>query len=136
MEIPANATVIESRSATTWKGDDGIIYSIGKPDISQNEQDALENLSVIKKLSEGLPTPQICDINNVRFVSREAKDIYGSNEYASLVSAMALIVESTYSKVNANYMEQIVKPAYPSETFNSIDEARAWVLETVSSTAD
>ena len=127
MEIPAGVEVFETRSSTTWM-EDGIIYSIGKPNVSQQLQDAMDNLEIITRLSEGKPTPQICDISQVRFVSAEAKAIYGSDEYASLVSAMALLVDSTYSKVNANYMNQVVKPAYPSRTFSSVEEARDWLL--------
>lgn len=126
MEIPSDIPVIETRCASTWL-QGGIIYSVGKANLSQQKEDALENLAVIQRLTKGNPTPQICDISKVRFVSAEAKQVYGGVEYESLVSAMALLVDSTYSKVNANYMTQVVKPAYPSETFSSLADAEAWV---------
>lgn len=128
MKIPADRNVVETRTSYSWRTVDGVVCSVGKQDIVQQKEDAIENLEVLRRLAMGKPVPMICDIRGVKFVSAEAKNVYGSKEYAALVKSMALIVDSVYSKINANYMSQILQPDYPSETFKTYEEALAWSL--------
>jgi len=129
MDFPTDIELHETQTATTWLGKDGILYSVAKAGVQHELKHARENLALLKKLSGNKPVAQICDISAAHIVTAQASRFYGGAEYGSFLLASALITRSIKAKVNARFMTTLVSPAFPSAEFNSVDDARSWLAE-------
>ncbi|MES2566389.1 MAG: STAS/SEC14 domain-containing protein [Bacteroidota bacterium] len=71
--------------------------------------------------------PLIIDFQNVKHVTKEARVYLASKEGCNKIKAGAIIVDSTLTKVMANFFLQINKPLVPSKLFTDEESAEKWL---------
>ena len=118
--------VIETRTAKFWLRDDGIVHSIDSGESQVTLADAKENVAAALKVANGKRLPIFVDITSVRSVTREARLHYRSEAGAYAIAA-AILVDSTVSRVIANFVIGFDKPAVPARLFTSETKAIEWL---------
>ncbi|MCX6175173.1 MAG: STAS/SEC14 domain-containing protein [Ignavibacteriales bacterium] len=88
---------------------------------------AKEALEAAKKYTGSKKFPLLVDVRQQKSISREARHFYSSKEVTDNVTALAFLVESTTSKVLANFFLGLNKPPYPTKLFTNEDEAIEWL---------
>jgi hypothetical protein len=91
-------------------------------------EDALDNLLVIKNLSEGRKTLKLVDIRGKWSITPEAKKVSKKNFTSENTIARAYIVDSYLTKVLLSFFQSFSNQEIPEEFFNHEDEAIAWLL--------
>ena len=90
-------------------------------------EDARELYDIIKIVTENKKCPVLVDMRLQKSITREARQFYSRKESMDTTTALALFVESSISKVLANFYLGLNKPPYPTRLFTSEDEAREWL---------
>ncbi len=88
-------------------------------------QDAQEALQAIASLADGPSTPVLVDLRVARSVSRQARRTFASSPVPSRI---AMYVESSLSRVIANFFIGVSGPSVPVRVFTDLDDARRWLL--------
>jgi len=99
---------------------------------SHSEEEARLNIEAAARLTkaQGLEKmPMLVDIRLLRSISREARTLYAGPQNAVVVSAVALVTESSASRVLANFFMALNKPATRTRVFTDTDAAVAWLSE-------
>jgi hypothetical protein len=91
-------------------------------------EDALDNLLVIKNLSEGRKTLKLIDIRGNWSVTSEAKKVTKKNFTPENTFARAYLVDSFLTKMLLSFFQSFSSKGIPEEYFNHEDEAVAWLL--------
>jgi hypothetical protein len=71
--------------------------------------------------------PVLIDMRLGRENDRETREYYSSSEGLRATKALALLVESPFTRVMANFFISINKPLVPTRLFTSEDAAVAWL---------
>lgn len=119
--------VTKTRTLTLVMRDDGIMYGVALPDSQQSLEDARENVECVRNMAAGQRVPLLVDIRQTGTLSREARMHYGSQEGARVITAVALVGDSAFSRVVGNLFIRLSKPRYPARLFSSVDEAIVWL---------
>ena len=82
------------------------------------------------RLERGRKLRVVVDIRDVRTMPSEVRELYGSDEHAADVVAVALVIDGGVSRVIGNFAMRLVRTRVPQRLFNTIAEAVEW-LETV-----
>lgn len=127
LHIPENAIV--SASGITWLDSSGIIIAIGKDHAIHTLAHALENHRVNVELAGGIRRPFLIDMTDVKSMSHEARTFYAGPEPPKVITAVAIITNSTLSKLVANFFMTLGKPVLPTRMFTSIEEATEWLSQ-------
>ena len=93
-----------------------------------DSEDALDNLLVIKNLSEGKKTLKLVDIRGKWSITSEAKKVTQKNFTPENTIARAYVVDSYLTKVLLAFFQSFSSKDIPEEFFNHEDEAVAWLL--------
>lgn len=80
-------------------------------------------------LSKGAPFGVLLDARNHFTVTREARALLASEEFARLLLASAFVVRTTASKITGNFYIRFHKPANPTKLFSGEEEALRWLKE-------
>jgi hypothetical protein len=91
-------------------------------------EDALDNLLVIKNLSNGEKTLKLFDARGDWSITAEAKKVSQKNFTSENTIARAYIVDSFLTKVLLNFFQSFTRKEVPEEFFNHEEEAIAWLL--------
>lgn len=92
--------------------------------------EAQQNVEAIGRLRDGLGKKKVrvlIDIRAVETITRQARTLYGGPYTFSIQRATALLIDSTISRVVANFVMGINKPASPTRMFTEVDRAIAWL---------
>ena len=89
-------------------------------------QDAREALQAIASLANGRPTPVLVDLREARSVSREARKSFA---LSAVPARIAMYVESSLSRVIANFFIGVSRPSVPTRVFTDLDDAQRWLLD-------
>jgi hypothetical protein len=119
--------VTKTRTLTLVMRDDGIIHGVALPDSQQSVEDARENVECVQNMAAGERVPLLVDIRQTGTLSREARMLYGSEEGARAITAVALVGDTAFSRVVGNLYIRLSKPRYPARLFSSVDEAIVWL---------
>jgi hypothetical protein len=122
----AHETII-TRTAKIWIREDGITQSVTLPNVRETLPDAKEVIATISRINHQKPVPVFVDMRLAREIDRETREYFSSNEGLLVTKALALLVESSVSKIMANIFINFSKPAVPTRLFTSEDEAVAWL---------
>ena len=86
-----------------------------------------------KRADEGLDWPVriLVDARPIRKASREAKALFGSDEFSETmhITGVALMVKSSVSKMLANSFLAWSRPPHPTRLFTCEEEAKRWLKE-------
>lgn len=127
--IPDNA--IESSASYFWYDKDGIINIFNKPSPKHSYEDAVENILVLDRVSDGTTYPLLIDMTSIHQMDRKAREVYAKAGAANKVNAVALVTKSRISSILANFFIGFNKPDVPTKLFNDHDEAKKWLLQYV-----
>ncbi|TVR18870.1 MAG: STAS/SEC14 domain-containing protein [Nitriliruptor sp.] len=89
-------------------------------------QDAHATLQAVASLADGRLAPLLVDTRSALSVSREARMAYAGS---TLVSRVALYVDSPLSRIIANFYIGQSGPSVPVELFTDLDDAQRWLLD-------
>ena len=89
--------------------------------------DTQENAAAFDKLSEGKKRLVLIDIKEVKSISREARQYYGSEKMTESASATALLVGSPVTRVIGSFFLGLYRPSHPVKLFTSEAEAIKWL---------
>lgn len=121
--------VIELRAFTTWLGNDGICYTVVRPNVSIVLKDALENSVSIKEISGDTIYPLLVNLKEINSISKEARDHFSMQDRTPGVSAVAMLIRSPVSRVIGNFFLGINKSAVPTKLFTVESEAVTWLKQ-------
>ena len=88
--------------------------------------DAQELMEHAKALT-AIPLPTLILARDVRRVTREARACFASRRSNPHASKVAIVVESSLSRVIANFFMGLNRPEFPTRLFNDEQEAREWL---------
>ena len=119
-------TVVETPTVTMTLDEEGIILVAPHDDTEQTAEDARENCRAGRELAAGRRVAVMVDTRVQTPPSREAQQVYVDDNWAC---AMALIFDSTFSRVSANFFIRVARPKWPVKGFSDVAEARAWLRD-------
>jgi hypothetical protein len=127
MNIPKNAKIYDTPLTTCWMGDDGIVYSVSKP----NER-TIANYEILfdvyAELSEN-GKKKFCiigDITDAKPLEPEVRK-FVEVETAKYIRAMALVSKSTLGEAIGSVFKLLSSNPYPIATFDNYAEALRWL---------
>lgn len=118
---------IVTRTSKYWIEDDGIVrgtHFAGQP---YGHQDAVETEQVLREIAKGERRCLMMDISAVTTISREARAHFGGPQFAELLIAVALVVQSQVSRAIGNFIIGWSRPPIPTRLFTSPELAIAWL---------
>lgn len=119
---------IESEYAI-FEEHEGIIIGTYKPNVNLDLAIAMVEKENYLEFINGKNALLISDGRNLKGISKEARDFFGGEMGIKGVKACALISESFVSKMIINLFLSVSKPKVPTKMFNSIEEAKKWILK-------
>ncbi|MFL5764062.1 MAG: STAS/SEC14 domain-containing protein [Bacteroidia bacterium] len=128
MEIPQNASVIDTPSSVYWYDDNGILCSISKkaPPLTLEESKA-----VLDDFKRNLRTEKVCmliDVTHTSESTREVRD-YAAEEFPKFVKAIAMLSDSALGKMLANLFFRLKTQPYPVKMFTDEKDAKEWLKQ-------
>ena len=126
MQPDKNARVLETATAIQWVGSDGVLRHVIKDASTLGLDEAKENLKALKNVSEGRRLPMVAKVIGGLSVSRVAREYYGGEEAAAVVSCVAMVTDSTVARVVAHFFLALNRPLVPMSLFTSDAEALDW----------
>lgn len=121
--------VVELRAFTSWLGNDGICYTVVRPNIIVNLQDAEENSCSIKKISGDIIYPILVNLKEIQSISKEARDHFSMQNRAPGVNAIAMLIRTPVSRVIGNFFLGINRSAVPTKLFTVENDAVLWLKQ-------
>jgi hypothetical protein len=80
-------------------------------------------------LSKGKDYPSLSFIDDLKSVTKEARDFFSKGDGIKHMKNLALLTRSPISKMLGNFWLQISKPTVPTRLFTNEDDAIAWLKE-------
>ena len=118
---------LEIRAATVSL-DDGILRVQLREHVNYSLQDAKETVAAERALTGPVgKTPVLVDMRDIDSSDADARKYFASPDVVSGNSAIALVVDSSLSKVIGNFFIGIDKPACPTKLFTSENDAADWL---------
>jgi hypothetical protein len=109
-----------------WFDDEGIFHSVTKKNSVLDKKSLEEIFTYIRSVSGDEKICWIGDVTNAPPPEKEARD-YAATETPKLIKALALITNSSLSKMISEIFMLVKKPQYPTRLFTSEAEARIWI---------
>lgn len=128
MKPPENAKLIETRTATLWIDEEGILYSISKKGPAETLEETQKSVEEFKKLFGDKKFCMILDVTNSAPSSREVRQ-YAAEELPKIIKAAAIIADSVFAKMLTNLFFNLKPPPYPIKMFNNEIDAKEWLLQ-------
>jgi len=109
-----------------WFDKDGIFNSITRKNSVLDKKSLVETFDYIKK---NAGNKKVCWISNVTDVLPPEKEVrdFAATETPKIVKALALITNSSLSKMIAEIFMLVKRPPYPTKLFTNEAEAREWL---------
>ena len=119
---------VSSTCADFWMSDK-IVFGEFKENVTIKLSDAKIAVKDRIQASNSAKCPLFLDGRKVKRISKEARDYFSSEEGSELLSAAALIVDSSLTKMLANFFIRInfKKPLIPIKLFSNEQEAIKWL---------
>jgi hypothetical protein len=111
-----------------WFDDDGIFHSVTNKDQHLDLNAMKETFDYINKNKKSERICWIGDVTNASPVDREAR-AYAAQETPKFIKALAVITNSTMSKMMADLFLLVYKPTFPIKLFTNQEEATRWIKD-------
>lgn len=120
--------MVDLRATTVEILGDGFVRATSKA-TSQELADAREVVDLVKAIHAnwGAKVRVLVDMRQVRALSRDARLLYQSEEYAAVLVGCALQVDSGISRVIGNFAIGLNKGYVNARLFTDEDSAREWL---------
>lgn len=122
-----DTNIIETKTEYAWLGEDDIMYHQCKPNSIHDLYSSNVNIDKTYHYLEGSRKNTIVDIRQIKQLYPEARRNYASLKNKKNVKAMAIIVDSSLTKVMANFFVKINSSNFPTKIFSDIGTARDWL---------
>jgi hypothetical protein len=106
-------------------GEDHILFIRTLPGTNQTEDDAHKNLTACRRLLDEEQIPILVDIRGTGVLESDARNVYATG--AEFALALALLVDSPFTRIAANLFMRVSNPRHPTKVFTAEDEARQWL---------
>ena len=108
-------------------GSDGIARTMVKPGAEIFLQDAQENTAAVETFFNGEKFPLLVDIREIKSISAEAREHFSLRGRESVVTAYAMMLSSSVSRMIGNFFLSFYNPAVPVKLFDREEEALVWL---------
>ena len=105
----------------------GIIENIINDYCTLQRENVLEIKEVNKQVSNGQPYAVLVDSGIYTAISKEARELLASKEFAEITIAKALLVRSLGHRIVGQFYIRINKPFIPTKIFSDREEAIKWL---------
>lgn len=120
--------VLVTRTEQIWLGEDGIIRAVIHPGLVTSLEDAQENVRGFAKVAGGKRRLAVIDMRaHAASATRDAREYYAGPENAKVVLAVALLVNSSISRMLGNFFMGINKTMFPLRLFAEPEPALEWL---------
>ena len=127
MKLPTDIDVIETTCYHTWMGDDGICRTLVKDQAEVTMKEARENSEAVRSYDQGgSKYPLIVFAQNIKSITKEARDFLSIRGRQSPVCSIAIIVKSPLSRVIGNFFIGMNRAGVPSKLFTDEEAAVKW----------
>ncbi|HBW51390.1 MAG TPA: STAS/SEC14 domain-containing protein [Herpetosiphon sp.] len=118
-----------TRSSIITLEGDGIIVIKIRPGIQETVEDAEENLAAVDMLANGIRRPRLLDLREALPISREVRRFYMQPATRNSATIVALLVDSTLSRVIANLIIGLTGNSQAVQVFSDEQAARQWLRQ-------
>lgn len=131
LTAPLHVKLIEWPTATMWFDEDGVLYSIPKPNAPQpkSKEEALEVMEKFRELVGHKKTCMISISDSTAPPPKKEDRDWIAKELDSIVKAMGIISISPLSRMVANLFFGLKPPAYPVKFFSNMEDAKKWIKQ-------
>ncbi|MBK8262524.1 MAG: STAS/SEC14 domain-containing protein [Nannocystis sp.] len=120
--------VLTTRTERIWLGEDGIIRAVIHPGLETSLADAQENVRGFASVAGGVKRRALIDMRaHASSATREAREYYAGPENAKVVTAVALLVRSSISRMMGNFFLGLNKTIFPLRLFAEPEPALEWL---------
>ena len=109
-----------------WFDEDGVFRSVTKKDKTVDKQAMQITFDYIHQFKCSEKICWIGDITNASPVEKEAR-AYAAEETPKFIRALAVITNSSVSKMMADLFLLVYKPPYPTKLFTNEKDAKEWI---------
>lgn len=120
--------LLTTRTAKISLEKEGYIKIQMLPDVIVDAEDALDNMLVIKNLSDGKKRLKLIDARGKWNMTPEARKVSKKNFSPETTLARAYIIDSFLTKLTLNFLTSFSEKKVPEEFFNHEEEAITWLL--------
>jgi hypothetical protein len=120
---------IEIRAFSTWLDDNGICYTVVKPNAVISIEDAIQNTASVKEVSEGKVYPLLVNIKEINSISKEARDHFTMQNREPGVNSIGLLMKSPVSRIIGNFFLGLNKSTVPVKLFTDEEKAITWLKQ-------
>ncbi|MBL7882715.1 MAG: hypothetical protein JNL69_01495 [Bacteroidia bacterium] len=124
-------TLIETSIAVISVDENGIGHQYFKDNTVLDIPEQLENLEVIKTVTEMKPTPFVISAGKNVIITKEARDNAISIEPLSPINASAIVVQNLAYRLIAEFFIKVQKPKMPYKIFTDKESAYEWCKQFV-----
>lgn len=117
----------QSKSATIFLREDGIIQINIKNDIIISKNDVMEIVDCIEEVSQQKKYPVLILAGDYTLPESEARPYIASAEANRYTICNAFVINGVAQKLMANVFMKIDRPATPTKFFNTENEALNWL---------
>lgn len=127
---PKNTVVFETELSVMWFDHDGIFCSVTKKNSSLTKEALLLSFEY---LNQNKKEEKICWLGDITQASPPTKEArtFAAEETPKFIKALALITNSSLSKMIAELFLLVKKPPYPTKMFSTEVEAKNWLKQYV-----
>jgi hypothetical protein len=131
MDIPSNAKIIDWPTSVMWFDEDGILYSVAKPNAprEQSREESVRQMEEFRKIIGGKKTCMVTETNGSAPPPKKEDRDWIAAELNSVVKAMAIISTSPFTRMVASLFFGFKPPAYPYKFCANETEAREWIKQ-------
>ena len=126
LKVPEGIEPHQTSLSVMWFDREGIFYSVTQKNTVLRKSNLAETFAYIRSVS---PEKKVCwigDVTDIPPPEKEARD-FAAEETPKLIKALALITNSSLSKMIAEIFMLVKKPPYPTRMFTNAADARAWI---------
>jgi hypothetical protein len=120
-------SIIVTQTAKIWLGEDGIIRIVSRKTAPGTIADSMELWHAVKTAGGGITRPLFADIRNTSLIDSESRKYFARTETRELISAVALLVESPFSRVIGSLFLGINRLPVPIRLFTLENQAMEWL---------
>jgi hypothetical protein len=119
--------VFETKTVQIWLDADGILWVRLLPGVVLTLPEAEKNTAIMQELAGGKKRPVLTDMRQIGGITREARQFSAGEAVQKVNLALAMHVNSPFTRSLGNLWLGINKPPFPSKMFSRAEEAVVWL---------
>jgi hypothetical protein len=112
-----------------WSDAEGISWAV----LADGAKLEMNDAAALLKLARQTYIPErkfrlLLDVRTASSVSEEVREIAVSDEFIGMLQAMAIVVESSATRMIANFFIRFNRPRIPTRIFTTTEAAKKWLM--------